>query len=94
MLKEPNKFIGKFELYCRRVVEELKPKIPSRVTTPIAGTATMVPAVLQLNDLVLTYASQSVLDVNPMPGLIGQNLNPTMGLLGQNFGVGVLNPGV
>nr|XP_010906042.3 UBP1-associated protein 2A [Elaeis guineensis] len=92
-LEEPKKFFEGCELHCQRAVEGLKPKTPSGAAA-VAGGAAAVPAVLQPNDLALTYASQSMLGLNPMAGLVGQSLNPAMGLMGQNSGVGMLNPGV
>ncbi|KAJ8477777.1 hypothetical protein OPV22_021504 [Ensete ventricosum] len=85
-LEEPKKFFEGCELSCQRAVEGLKPK-----NQAIGGAN--VPAMLQPNDLALTYASQSLMGLNPMAGLVGQSLNPAVGLLGQNVGVGVLNQG-
>ncbi|XP_074567267.1 UBP1-associated protein 2B-like [Curcuma longa] len=84
-LEEPRKYFDGCELNCQRAVEGMKPKSQA--------TEASLPTGLPSNDHSLTYASQSVMGLNPVMGLVGQSLNPAVGVLGQNLGVGLLNQG-
>ncbi|KAG6531093.1 hypothetical protein ZIOFF_004864 [Zingiber officinale] len=78
-LEEQRKYFDGCELNCQRAVEGMKPKSQA--------TEVSLPAGLPSNDHSLTYASQSMMGLNPVIGLVGQSLNPAVGLLGQNVGV-------